>query len=85
MLRKNCTRKLTASSSGCCFSVQKSAKKIRKNKNSVYWMIENVEKSKKQKEAKKTRKIKNKKNRKKIEKESERLEAVRLRSAPKAP
>ena len=59
-------------------------KKIRKNKNSVYWMIENVEKSRKQKEAKKTRKIKNKKNRKKIEKESERLEAVRLRSAPKA-
>lgn len=57
-------------------------KKIRKNKNSVYWMIENVEKSRKQKEAKKTRKIKNKKNRKKIEKESERLEAVRLRSAP---
>ena len=35
-------------------------KKIRKNKNSVYWMIENVEKSRKQKEAKKTRKIKNK-------------------------
>ena len=31
-------------------------KKIRKNKNSVYWMIENVEKSRKQKEAKKQEK-----------------------------
>lgn len=68
------------------FFVHKSAKKYEKNKNSVYWMIENVENSKKkQKGAKKTRKMKNKKNRKKIEKESERLEAVRLRSAPKAP
>jgi hypothetical protein len=34
---------------------------------------------------KKKQKIKNKKNRKKIEKESEMLEAVRLRSTPKAP
>ena len=67
------------------FFVQKSAKKIRKNKNSVYWMIENVEKSKKTERSKKNKKNKEQKNRKKIEKESERLEAVRLRSAPKAP
>ena len=36
-------------------------KKIRKNKNSVYWMIENVEKSRKQKEAKKNKKNKEQK------------------------
>lgn len=60
-------------------------KKNTKNKNSVYWMIENVEKSKKTERSKKNKKNKEQKNRKKIEKESERLEAVRLRSAPKAP
>ena len=38
--------------------MQKSAKKYGKNKNSVYWMIENVERSKKnRKKQKKTRKI----------------------------
>lgn len=60
-------------------------KKYGKNKNSVYWMIENVEKAKKTERSKKNKKNKEQKNRKKIEKESKKLEAVRLRSAPKAP
>lgn len=72
-------RKLTASSSGCCFFVQKSAKKYGKNKNSVYWM----KKGRDGIWGAKNKKIKNKK--KEIEKESERSEAIRLRPAPKAP
>lgn len=61
------------------FFVQKSAKKYGKNKNSVYWM----KKGRDGIWGAKSKKIKNKK--KEIEKESEMLEAVRLRSAPKAP
>lgn len=61
--------------------MQKSAKKIRKKEKFGILDEEGVGR----KVGKKKQKIKNKKNRKKIEKESEMLEAIRLRPAPKAP
>ena len=75
--KKNCTKKLTASSSGCCFFVQKSAKKYGKNKNSVYWIKKEGVRWNAGRKKKKSKKAKTKKER--------RLETVRLLPAPKAP